>query len=52
MDEKELINWRKVSTHLTGKPENIRSNYSGKKYADKIHGLKMLIKIWMRDTKG
>jgi len=52
IEEKDLINWRQVSIHLTGKPENIRSSYVGKKYHDKIQGLKMLIKIWMRNSKS
>jgi len=46
-----LINWTEVSRVLTSNPKQIRSDYSGKKYARQVNGLKRLIEFWVRWQK-
>jgi len=46
-----LINWSEVSRLLTDDRTHIRANYSGKKYARQINGLKRLIEFWVRWQK-
>lgn len=47
MKPTEIINWRKVSTALSGNPEGVRSTYSGKKYKDEVEELVNFVKSWL-----
>jgi hypothetical protein len=54
MNELDFINWSEVSRFLT-KSENrsqIKSTYSGKRYAKKVAGLIRLIRFWVRWQNG
>lgn len=39
MNAKDLINWRKLSEHLTGNPTYIRKNFVPKKYQDFVNSI-------------
>jgi hypothetical protein len=43
----DVINWRKVSTALSGNPEGVRSTYSGKKYKDEVNELVNFAEKWL-----
>lgn len=47
MKATEIINWRKVSTALSGNPEGVRSTYSGKKYKDEVDELVNFAESWL-----
>ena len=47
MNPTEIINWRKVSTALSGNPEGVRSTYSGKKYKEEVDELKKFAEAWL-----
>jgi hypothetical protein len=48
MKPTEIINWRKVSTALSGNPEGVRSTYSGKKYKEQVDELVNFAKTWLK----
>lgn len=54
MNELELINWSNVSRLLTcdRSRSQIKSSYSGKRYAKKVAGLIRLIRFWVRWQNG
>ena len=53
MKATEIINWRKVSTALSGNPEGVRSTYSGKKYKVEVDELVNFAESWLdRHSKG
>lgn len=39
MNPKDLINWRKLSEHLTGNSTYIRKNFVPKKYQDFVNSI-------------
>jgi hypothetical protein len=47
MKATEIINWRKVSTALSGNPEGVRSTYSGKKYKEQVDELVEFAESWL-----
>ncbi len=47
LEAKELINFRALSRHLTGKDTNIHSGNIPKKYTYKVRLLYFFIDIWM-----
>ena len=51
MKTKKFINWRAVSEHLTGHPDQIRSNRIGDKYEDQINELLRDVENWQAKTK-
>lgn len=48
MKPTEIINWRKVSTALSGNPEGVRSTYSGKKYKEQVDELVEFAERWLK----
>jgi len=50
MDQLDLINWSNVSRLLTNDHSRtqIKSTYSGKRYAKKVSALIRLIRFWYR----
>ncbi len=53
MKPTEIINWRKVSTALSGNPEGVRSTYSGQKYKAEVDELVNFAESWLeRHSKG
>lgn len=48
MKPTEIINWRKVSTALSGNPEGVRSTYSGKKYKEQVNELVEFAETWLK----
>jgi len=48
MKATEIINWRKVSTALSGNPEGVRSTYSGKKYKEQVDELVEFAESWLK----
>lgn len=48
MKATEIINWRKVSTALSGNPEGVRSNYSGQKYKSEVDELLNIAENWLQ----
>ena len=47
MNAEELINFRALSRHLTGKPTNIHAGNVPKKYAYKVRLLVFFIDMWL-----
>lgn len=48
MNIKDIMNWRGLSTHMTGKPQNIRKEKIPVKYKTAIIELEDLIEYWMK----
>lgn len=51
MEATELINFRALSRHLTGKPTNITHAKTPDKYTYKVRLLFFFIEIWMNAIK-
>jgi hypothetical protein len=49
MKSTDIINWRKVSTALSGNPEGVRSTYSGKKYKEQVNELVEFAESWLKN---
>jgi len=54
MKELYIINWSEVSRLLTNdrSRSQIKSTYSGRRYAKKVAGLIRLIRFWVRWQNG
>jgi hypothetical protein len=50
MDFNKLINWRGLSTLLTGDSLIIRANRDNKKHSKEIKSLEKHIKAWMKEN--